>query len=166
MSEPTHSANSDSSRVLFRHTLATLAYRGGKAVRNAPAGFSGFQPGHGLRTPGQILAHIGDLLDWAHSMAAGKQTWQDSKPQTWEQDVERFHAALKRLDDFLASSETVHVPLEKLFQGPVADALTHVGQIAILRRMADAPVKGENYFVADVQTGRVGADQATPKREF
>ena len=166
MSEPISSPNSDPSRVLFRHTLATLAYRGGKAVRNAPAGFSDFQAGHGLRTPGQILAHIGDLLDWAHSIAAGKETWPNSKLQAWEQDVERFQAALKKFDDFLASSETVHAPLEKLFQGPIADALTHVGQIAILRRMAGAPVKGENYFVADIQTGRVGAEQSAPKREF
>jgi hypothetical protein len=166
MSEPIHSASSDPSRILLRHTLATLAYRGGKAMRNAPAGFSDFQAGHGLRTPGQILAHIGDLLDWAQSIAMGKQTWQDSKPQTWEHDVDRFHAGLRKLDDLLASNETMHAPLEKLFQGPVADALTHVGQIAILRRMAGAPVKGESYFAADIQTGRVGADQAAPKREF
>jgi hypothetical protein len=146
--------------------LATLAYRGGKAMRNVPAGFPDFQGGHGLRTPGQILAHIGDLLDCGLSIPMGHQKWQDSKPQTWEQDVVRFHAGLKKFDDFLASSETLHAPLEKLFQGPIADALTHVGQIAILRRMADAPIKGESYFVADVQTGRVGADQPQAKREF
>ena len=166
MGEPIHSANSDSSRVLFRHTLATLAYRGGKAIRNAPAGFSGFQGGHGLRTPGQILAHIADLLDWALSTALGKQTWQDSKPQTWEQDVERFHAALKKFDDFLASSETVQAPLEKLFQGPIADALTHVGQLAMLRRMAGSPIRGENFYRASVVAGQTGADQPAPIAPF
>ena len=166
-SDPNHSNSAaDSKRELLRHTVATVAYRGGKAVRNAPEGFAEFQAGEGVRTPGQILAHIGDLFDWALSIAMGQQKWQDSKPLPWEQEVARFFAALKKFDDFLASSEPVHAPIEKLFQGPVADALTHVGQIAILRRLASAPVKGENYYVAEIQTGRVGGDQAKPKREF
>jgi hypothetical protein len=156
----------DPRRELLRHTLATIAYRGGKAVRNAPAGFADFHGGEGLRTPGQILAHIGDLFDWALSIAMGQQKWQNSSPRAWEQEVARFFTALKKFDDFLGSSEPVQAPLEKLFQGPIADALTHVGQIAILRRMAGAPVKGESYFVADIQMGRVGADQSPPKREF
>jgi hypothetical protein len=162
----TASHSSDPKRELLRHTLATLAYRGGKTLRGAPVGFADFQAGHGLRAPGQILSHIGDLLDWAFSIASGQQKWQNSKSLPWEQEVDRFFAALKKFDDFLASSEPAQAPLEKLFQGPIADALTHVGQIAFLRRMAGAPVKGENYFVADIETGRVGADQAQPKREF
>jgi hypothetical protein len=167
MSNPTHSHPApDPKRELLRHTLATLAYRGRKAVGNAPDGFAEFQAGKAVRTPGQILAHLGDLFDWALSIAMGQQKWHDSKPLPWEQEVERFFAALKKFDDFLASSEPVHAPLEKLFQGPVADALTHVGQIGILRRLANAPVKGENYYAADIETGRVGADQAKPKGEF
>ena len=154
------------SRELFRHTLATLAYRGGKSLRGAPTGFGDFQGGHGLRTPAQILAHIGDLLDWGLSISIGQQKWQNSTPLAWEEEVERFFATLKKFDDFLASSQPVQVPFEKLFQGPIADAFTHVGQIAILRRMAGAPVKGENYFVAEIETGRVGGEQAKPKREF
>ena len=157
---------SDSKRELLRHTLATLAYRGGKAVRDVPAGFAEFQGGHGVRTPGQILAHIGDLLDWALSIAMGQQKWQDSKPLPWEKEVDRFFAALKKLDAFLASGDPLGSSTEKIFQGPVADAFTHIGQIAILRRMAEAPVKGENYYVAAIEVGRVGAEQAKPKREF
>jgi hypothetical protein len=167
MSNPTQSRpGADPKRELLRHTLATLAYRGGKAVRNAPNGFAKFQAGQGVRTPGQILAHLGDLFDWALSIAMGQQKWHDSKLLEWEQEVARFFAALQKLDDFLASSEPVHAPIEKLFQGPIADALTHVGQIGILRRLANAPVKGENYYAADIEAGRVGADQAAPKREF
>jgi len=158
--------SSDPKRELLRHTLATLAYRGGKAVRNAPVEFADFHAGEGVRTPGQILAHMGDLFDWALSIAMGQQKWHDSRPLPWEQGVERFFAALKKFDDFLASGEPVQAPFEKLFQGPVADALTHVGQIAILRRIAQVPVKGESYYVAEIETGRVGADQAQPKREF
>jgi hypothetical protein len=166
MTKPSNPHSADSKRDLFRHTLATLAYRGGKALRNAPSGFADFHAGEGLRTPGQILAHIGDLLDWALSLAQGHQKWQDSKPLLWDQEVARFFAALKKFDDFLASSQPSQASFEKLFQGPVADAFTHVGQIAILRRMAGAPIKGENYHIAEIEIGRVGADQAPPKREF
>ena len=167
MSDPTRSvSSSDPKRELLRHTLATVAYRGGKAVRNAPVGFADFQAGAGVRTPVQILAHLGDLFDWALSIAMGQQKWQDSKPLPWEHEVDRFFAALKKFDDFLASGEPVQGPPEKLFQGPVADALSHIGQIAILRRLASVPVKAENYFVAEIQAGRVGADQVPPKREF
>jgi len=151
---------------MLRHTLATLAYRGGKAVRNTPGGFAEFQAGAGVRAPGQILAHIGDLLDWGLSIAQGRRTWHDSKPLSWDQEVDRFFAALEKFDDLLASSTPVQASLEKIFQGPVADALTHVGQIYILRRLASAPVKGESYYEAAIETGRVGADQAAPKREF
>lgn len=157
---------SDPKLELFRHTLATLAYRAAKTGRSAPATFADFKGGEGLRTPGQILAHMGDLFDWALSIAKGKQIWQNSQPLPWPKEVERFFAALKSFDDFLASGAPGAIPLEQLFQGPVADALTHVGQIAILRRMAGAPVKGENFYKAQIAVGRVGADQATPKLEF
>jgi len=159
-------ANSESEIRLFRHTLAALAYRAGNAVRNAPDTFGEFHGAEGLRTPVQIVAHMGDLFDWALSIAKGKQTWHDSKPLPWRKEVERFFAALKSFDDFLASGALVEARPEKLFQGPVADALTHVGQLAILRRMAGAPVKGENYYKAEITVGRVGEDQAKPKLEF
>ena len=105
-------------------------------------------------------------MDWALSMAEGKQRWQDSEPMAWEEGVRRFHAGLQALDDYLASSAPLAVSEESLFQGPVADALTHVGQIAFLRRVAGVPVKGENYFKAEIVAGRVGPEQAAPKREF
>jgi hypothetical protein len=157
---------SDSKRDLLRHALATLAYRGGRAIRNASQGFAEFHANDGVRAPGQILAHIGDLMDWALSIAAGKQAWNSSQPLPWEKEVERFFVSLKNFDDFLASSELMQASPEKLFQGPIADALTHVGQIAILRRLAGEPVKGENFYKAEIVVGRVGADQAKPKMEF
>lgn len=163
---PVPSAQPDTGRRLLRHTLATLAYRGGKALRGAPDGFSSFTCGGGCRTAGQILAHIGDLLDWGLSTVSGTEKWNVSDVRSWDEDVKRFHNALTALDAYLASEQPLHASVEKLFQGPVADALTHVGQIAVLRRLAGSPVKGENYFVADITAGRVGTDQAAPKREF
>ncbi len=153
-------------RTLLRHTVATLSYRAGKATRNAPASFADYGAPETSRTPAKILAHIGDLMDWALSMANGGHKWHDSTPLAWEQERERFFAAVKKFDDYLASDQPLQAPIEKLFQGPIADALTHTGQLAMLRRMAGCPIKGENYFVAEITEGRVGDDQATPKKVF
>jgi hypothetical protein len=160
------SNSADPKRELLRHALATLAYRGGKAIRNAPEKFSTFNAAGEVRAPEKILAHIGDLMNWALTIVLGKREWHDSKPLTWESEVERFFATIKKFDDHLASSEPLHASPEKLLQGPIADALTHVGQIAMLRRMAGEPLKGESYYEAEIVVGRVGADQARPKREF
>ena len=151
---------------LLRHTLATLGYRAAKAVRGAPPEFAGFRAGSGARTPAEILAHMGDLLDWALSLVEGRERWQDSTPLAWDQETARFFAALYALDARLAKGAPQGCSLLRLFQGPIADALTHVGQIAMLRRLAGCPVRGENYFKADIVMGRVGAHQAAPVREF
>ena len=156
----------DPARELLRHTVATLAYRGGKALRGAPPGFEMFRCGETSRTPGEILSHLGDLFDWALSTAQGKQQWNPAKPGEWAADVDRFFAALTKFDEYLSSGHPLHAPPEKLFQGPIADALNHVGQLAMLRRLAGAPIRGENYFVADIAIGRCGAGQTAPKREF
>jgi hypothetical protein len=156
----------DDKRALLRHTIATLAYRGGKALRGAPPEFAAFTCAESARTPVAILAHVGDLFDWALSIAKGQQAWRDSAPLAWDAEVARFHATLQRFDDFLASDAPLADTPEKLFQGPVADALTHVGQLTLLRRIAGAPIQAENYHRADIMSGRVGADQAAPKREF
>ena len=156
----------DGKTDLLRHTLATLAYRGGKALRGAPAEFAEFRAGETTRTPAQILAHIGDLLDWALSLAEGKEAWHNSPPLTWEQGTARFFAALEAFDKRLSSEAPLACSVEGLFQGPIADSLTHVGQIAMLRRLAGCPVRGENYFRAEITAGRVGPEQAKPKFEF
>jgi hypothetical protein len=151
---------------LLRHAVATLAYRGGKAVRGAPSSFAAFRAAEGTRTPGQILAHVNDLFDWALHLADGAHVWKDSAPLPWEGEVARFHAGLERFDAHLASGRPLGCTEEKLFQGPIADALTHVGQIAMLRRMAGAPMKGENYFKAQIESGRLGPGQSPPRVEF
>lgn len=156
----------DPSRALLRHTVATIAYRGGKAVRGAPPHFESFAASATTRPAGRILAHIGDLFAWALSIAKGEEAWKDSEPRPWTEEAERFHAALRAFDDYLGSGAPLALPAEKLFQGPIADALTHVGQIAMLRRLAGSPLRGENYFKAEITAGRVGPDQAPPRREF
>jgi len=153
-------------RQMLRHTIATLAYRGGRSLRGAPAPFADFRAESTARTPAEILSHIGDLLDWALSLAQGKQAWHSSDSLPWEQGKTRFFAALESLDGYLASDAPLGATPEKLFQGPIADALTHVGQISMLRRLAGFPVRAENFLQADIHAGRVGADQTPPRREF
>ena len=151
---------------MLRHALATLAYRGGKSVRGAPPEFARYRVAPGTRAPVEILAHIGDLLDWTLLMADGKCQWHNSAPLPWDEEIARFFAALEALDRRLASGEALGVPADNLFQGPIADALTHVGQIAMLRNIAGCPMPGENYFRAHIATGRVGADQPPPAVPF
>jgi hypothetical protein len=156
----------DNGHLSLRHTVATLAYRGAKVVRGAPADFSDFQIAKGSRSAGQILAHVCDLLDWALSLARGKQRWRNSKARPWAEDSERFFAALKALDDYLESGVPLQTAPEKLFQGAIADSLTHIGQIAMLRRLAGKRVRGENYYRAKIEVGRTGPDQHSPVSEF
>jgi len=161
---PTADAGND--RQLLRHTVATLAYRARKPLTDAPTNFSDFRISQDARTPGQILAHLGDLIDWALSQAKGKAEWHDSPVVPWKEGVGRFYKSLAALDAYLASSAPLGEKPEKIFQGAVADSLTHVGQLAILRRLAGAPIRGENYHKADIAPGRVGPDQPAPRREF
>ena len=154
----------DPDTPLLRHTVATLAYRAGKALRGAPPEFATFA-GAG-RTPVQILAHMGDLFDWALTLADGRHEWHDSPPLPWDQEVARFFAVLSAFDERLAKYAPLGFPAGRLFQGPVADALTHTGQIAMLRRLAGCPVKGENYFKAEIRAGLGGLAQAGPRSEF
>lgn len=156
--------SNDPSRDLLRHTLAALAYRAAKPLSGAPSSFARFD-GAG-RTPEKILAHLGDLMDWALSMANGERKWHDSAPLPWDEEAARFFASLKKFDDYLASDAHLQAPMDKLFQGPIADALTHVGQLAMLRRLEGTPIAGENYYVADIHIGRVGKEQTPPKKTF
>lgn len=156
----------DPKRELLRHTVATVAYRGGKAVRGTSETFAAFKPAGAARSPAQILAHIGDLYDWALSIAKGAQAWSDSTPLAWDREVARFHDTLARFDAYLASPAPLACEPEQLFQGPIADSLTHVGQLTMLRRLAGERMRSENYYRADIVAGRVGAEQTAPRREF
>ena len=156
----------DPVRDFLRHTLATIAYRAAKAERDAAPGFADFQIGHGARTPVQLVAHMGDLFDWALSLVNGKWDYKRSDPQQWRKEVARFHASLEALDAYLASDAPLGIGTDKLFQGPIADALTHIGQLAMLRRQADAPVRSESFARSDIVAGRLGTEQTKSQFEF
>lgn len=152
---PHMNPDSNLKREMLRHTLATLSYRAGRTIHDAPPHFADFRVGEETRTPVEILSHIGDLLDWALSIVSGEQRWKNADPLPWDAQVGRFYGAIVRLDDYLASDAPFGGSPERLFQGPIADALTHVGQLAMLRRIAGAPMEGRNYYRADIEIGRI-----------
>jgi hypothetical protein len=155
-------------RASLRHCVATLAYRAAKTMRGAPPGFADYRPAPGANSPVQIVAHMGDLFDWALRMVLGELRWTTATPQPWDDECARFFAALRAFDDHLASDAPLAYDAARVFQGPVADALTHTGQLAMLRRLSGAPMKGESYNRADIAPGRVGPEQvpADPRYEF
>ena len=154
----------DPARDLLRHTVSALAYRASRALQGAPDDFAGFA-GAG-RLPVQIVAHMGDLFDWALSMAVGQEQWHNSLPRPWAEEQQRFFGALKAFDDFLASEAPIQASIERLYQGPIADALTHVGQLAMMRRLAGSPIRGENFYDAAIEVGQVGAEQPAAVAPF
>jgi hypothetical protein len=145
----------DAKRDVLRHVIATVAYRGGIAVSGAQEDFAVFRIHEGVRTPGEILAHIGDLLEGSLYLLKGELVYLTSSPLPWDQEVSRFFSAAGRLDAYLESGAPLACPVEKLIQGPVGDALTHIGQIAMLRRVAGNPVRAESYFTAEIIPGMV-----------
>ncbi|MEP6922317.1 MAG: hypothetical protein ABI967_14415 [bacterium] len=145
-------------RELLRHLVATVAYRGGIAIADAPQNFAVFCVAKMVRTPGEILAHIGDLLEGSLFLIKGEFRYLMSSPLPWDEEVSRFFSALKSLDSYLASDAPLACSVEKLIQGPVGDALTHVGQIVMLRRLAGKPVRVASYFTAEIVAGGVSED--------
>ena len=147
--------SSDIKRELFRHLVAALAYRCGIAVLDAPKNFARFRIHETTRTAGEILAHLGDLVEGSLFLVKGEFVYLQSSPQVWEEDVKRFFNAVKEFDLFLASAAPFAQPVEKILQGPIADALTHVGQLVMMRRLAGKPVREESYFTAEIKAGEI-----------
>jgi hypothetical protein len=147
----------------FRHTLATIAYRAGKCIRNAPESFANFKAGASSKTPVEILAHMSDLLDWSLVVVKGGIEWKETAPVDWTSEVARFYRSLKQLDDYLASGSPIHGDLPRLFQGPIAGAIVYLGRLDTLRRRSGSPTQREIYFDADIVIGRVGLEQSSVK---
>ena len=165
-----HPTELNAARTVLRHLVATLTYRAAKVLRDTPPGFGRMTFGSSTRQPVLIVAHLADLMSWAVRMAQGEYSWKAEGSDDWDVEVARFFDQLSALDRTLASSESlrgpVENPVEKLIQGPLADALTHVGQLAMLRGMAGLPVRPESYARAEIVIGRVGMEQTPPRAEF
>jgi hypothetical protein len=153
-------------RPFLRHAVATLAYRAAKVLRGYPEATVETRVGPATRSPRELLAHLADLMQWAESLARGEDRWQPVTAGDWAAQRERFFARLAALDAALAAPPPQAAPPEQIYQGPIADALTHVGQLALLRGLAGAPVRPESYARAEITAGQVGAEQPPPRAEF
>jgi hypothetical protein len=153
-------------RGVLRHLAATLAYRAAKVLRDVPPGFAETPHGAATRRPVEIVAHLADLMAWAVHLARGEHTWAAAGSDDWDAEVTRFFEGLAALDGELEDREINQTSVEKLVQGPLADALTHVGQLAMLRGVAGVPIRPESYARAEIVVGRVGREQAAPRYEF
>ena len=152
----------DETRRVLRHFLAALAYRTQKAVRDAPAGFDRFSAGAGTRTPGELLRHMTSVLGYARTFFIGGVYQPDPVP-SFEAEIERFHGMVADLSGHLKSGTPLReLTHDQLLQGPFSDAMTHAGQLALLRRLAGSPVASENFLFADISIDRLEATQPTP----
>ena len=158
--------SSNTSRHLLRHTVATLAYRAEKVLKDAPESFVDHRLATSSRTPLEIVAHMGDLVEWAERMARGEYRWAPQPVTGWTDGCDRFFRGLLALDVAIGESSLAEYSAETIFQGPIADALTHVGQLALIRGISGVPVRPESYARADIQIGRVGTEQSTQRKEF
>lgn len=155
----------DRDRQLLRHFLAAIAYRTQKALRDAPAHYPTFSAGNRVRTPAELLRHMSALMGYVRTFfQSGSYPMKPEPLATFQDEVERFHDLLEAVGDLLASGAPCAITTEQLLQGPFADTMTHVGQLAMLRRLADSPVPPENFIYADIRTDRLDADQAAPAR--
>jgi hypothetical protein len=159
-------AHSATAAELVRHTVATLAYRAEKVLRDPPEGFADYRLSPSSRTPLEILEHLGDLVEWADRMARGEYRWEPAPAGSWAGASDRFFRSLLALDDSLGTSTFDAHSADQIFQGPIADALTHVGQLAMIRGVINAPIRPESYARAEIRTGRVGREQSPARKEF
>jgi hypothetical protein len=157
--------SNESARAVLRQLAATLAYRAAKVLRDVPATFATFALTPTSRTPVQIVAHMADLMRWGAWFARGEHNWKAEGSDDWQHEVDRFFAGLGEMDALIARTE-FKGSIEKMIQGPLADALTHVGQLSMMRGAAGIPVRPESYARAEIVVGRVGLEQAAPKAEF
>lgn len=155
----------EGTQATLRQLAATLAYRAAKVLRDVPPEFASYRIAPNARTAVEILAHLGDLMRWATWLAKGEHVWKPEGSTDWNKEADRFFLLLAELDSLLAAKD-FNGSVEKLIQGPLADALTHVGQLGMMRGAAGIPVRPESYARAEIVPGRVGREQAAAKAEF
>jgi hypothetical protein len=153
----------DDKRSLLRHFLAALAYRTQKALRDAPVEFGDFRVAAAVRTPAELVRHMTSVLGYARTFFIGGRYWPEPLP-TLREEIGRFHSMLQDLERHISAGTPLLQGMtpERLLQGPFADAMTHAGQLAMLRRLAGIPVPPENFIVADIDPEKLGVDQAEP----
>jgi hypothetical protein len=148
--------------AMLRHFLAALAYRTQKALREAPDDFCRFDAGNGVRTPHELICHMRSVLGYARTFMIGG-SYPKPVPEDWRKDVLAFHEMLGDLSSRLERGERFSgLSEEQILQGPLADAMTHAGQLSMLRRLHDKPVPSENFIYASIESENTSAEQPEP----
>jgi hypothetical protein len=146
---------------MLRHFLASIAYHCTKAIRESPPGYPELYLGKGVRTPLEVLNHVSSVLTYAHRFYVHyDNTWIDIRG--WEYEVKRFYDTISKLDKSIQTQKLREVTEDRILQGPFSDAMAHIGQLLMLRRLADSPVPSENFLFADINAGVLGPDQPEP----
>ncbi len=149
-------------RQLLHHFLAAIAYRVQKAIRGAPAGFEHFRAAPGVRTPHELVCHITNVLGYGRTFFVGG-AFPSRVPTNWTEDLNALHEMLEDLGRHLVTGASLRATTEeRLLQGPLSDAMTHVGQLAMLRRLAGSPVRPEDFIMAAVSANNLGQNQPNP----
>lgn len=152
----------DDRRKLLNHFLAALAYRTQKALRDAPDDFGSFQAMENVRTPAELVRHMTSVLGYARTFFIGGH-YRPEPLESLDEEIERFHEMIGLLSQHLRDDPFLEgLTEERLLQGPLSDAMTHAGQLALLRRLAGAPIPPENFIVAEIKPERLGRDQPRP----
>ena len=150
---------------LLRHFLAAIAYRTQKALRDAPAHYPTFSAGNRVRTPLELIHHMTSLMGYVRTLFVGGSYPIKPDPlPTFKEEIARFHEMLEAVGALLDCGASCSISTEQLLQGPFADTMTHVGQLAMLRRLADSPVPPENFIYADIRGDRLDPNQPPPSR--
>ena len=150
------------SKELLSHFLATLAYRTQKALRGAAQEFGDFRAAPGVRTPRELVRHMTSVIGYARTFFVGGAYVAEPLPDL-ASELTRFHAILESLDAVLRTTDQAAASPEQLLQGPLADAMTHAGQLAMLRRLSGSPVPAENFLKAEIDAGNLGPEQPAPR---
>jgi hypothetical protein len=148
-------------RSLLRHFLAAIAYRAQKALRDAPDSYANFQAGMSVRTPHELVRHMTSVLGYARTLFLGG-VWRPQILPVFHDEVARLHEVIEDLGRLIETGQAPGISPEQLLQGPLSDAMTHVGQLAMLRRLSGAPVAPENFVFAKVNATNLGPHQPPP----
>ncbi len=152
----------DDKRHMLQHFLAALAYRTQKALRGAPEDFEEFKAGNDVRTPKELVRHMTSVLGYARTFFIGGEFWPEPLP-TFREEIDRFHEMLEDLSSHLDAGTALRgLSEEQLLQGQFSDAMTHAGQLAMLRRLHGEPVRSENFIHAAISAENLTADQPDP----
>lgn len=140
----------------LRHTLSTIGYRFQKSVKYRNQEFEDFSLGKGSRSPKEIVNHMYAVLS-STTFYLLEEKRQKKSPEKLSLDLEidRFNEELKNLDQLLSEKDLPINYSKKLLQGPLSDILTHIGQIAMLSRLNNQPIEGEDFSAATISTIKV-----------